>query len=109
MLQGQLGGLAPNKLKLSTFDHGVLRDTQVRADPEDKGPCASYPEYSRANSYPWSPFPPRWARAGPGPHSREVPFSGGRGSFPTPVALKSPENGPHHMLGVVHFGGYLAR
>ena len=20
---------------------------------EDKGPCASYPEYSRANSYPW--------------------------------------------------------
>ena len=23
---------------------------------EDKGPYASYPEYSRANFYPWSPF-----------------------------------------------------
>ena len=32
-------------------------------------PYASYPEYSRANSYPWSPFPPRRARSGPGPHS----------------------------------------
>ncbi|KAJ1488227.1 hypothetical protein T484DRAFT_2125765 [Baffinella frigidus] len=31
MLQHQLGGLAPNKLKLSTFDHGVLRDTQTLA------------------------------------------------------------------------------
>ena len=28
-----------------------------------------YPEYSRANSYPWSPFPPRRACPGPGPHS----------------------------------------
>ena len=27
-----------------------------------------YPEYSRANSYHWSPFPPRWARPGPGFH-----------------------------------------
>ena len=34
--------------------------------PRRHGPChpvcASYPEYSRANSYPWSPFPPE---AGP--------------------------------------------
>jgi hypothetical protein len=28
-------------------------------------PC---PEYCRANSYPWSSFPPRRARPGPGPH-----------------------------------------
>ena len=27
-----------------------------------------YPEYSRAHFYPWSPFPPRRARAGPGLH-----------------------------------------
>ena len=27
------------------------------------------PEYCRANSYPWSSFPPRRARPGPGPHS----------------------------------------
>ena len=27
-----------------------------------------YPAYSLANSYPWSPFPPRRARPGPGPH-----------------------------------------
>ena len=30
----------------------------------DKGP---YPEYSRANSYPWSPFP-SGQREGAGPH-----------------------------------------
>jgi len=34
----------------------------------DKGPYASYPKYSRANSYPWSPFPSRRVRPGPGPH-----------------------------------------
>ena len=28
-----------------------------------------YLESSRANSYPWSPFPPRRARPGPGPHN----------------------------------------
>ena len=28
-LQEQLGGLPPNKLKLSTFSHGVLKETQV--------------------------------------------------------------------------------
>ena len=28
-LQGQLGGLPPNKLKLSTFSLGVLKETQV--------------------------------------------------------------------------------
>jgi len=33
-----------------------------------------YPEYSRANSYPWSPFPPRRARPGSGPHRRCVMF-----------------------------------
>ena len=32
-------------------------------------PLRPYPEYSRANSYPWSPFPPRRARPGPCPHS----------------------------------------
>ena len=37
--------------------------------PADTGPYASYPEYSRANSYPWSPSPPRRARPGPGPHT----------------------------------------
>jgi len=39
--------------------------------------CGShgYPEYSRANSYPWSPFTPRRAHTGPGPHTvgRERP------------------------------------
>ena len=39
---------------------------------EDKGPSASYPEYSRDNSYPRSPFPPRRARPGPGPHTAGV-------------------------------------
>jgi len=34
--------------------------------PEDKGPYALTPN-SRANSYPWSPFPLRRARPGPGP------------------------------------------
>ena len=29
-------------------------------------PLRPWPEYSRANSYPWSPFPPRRARPGPG-------------------------------------------
>jgi len=29
----------------------------------------TYPEYSRANSYPWCFFPPRRARPGPGPHT----------------------------------------
>jgi len=38
---------------------------------EDQGPYASYPEYSRANSYPWSPFPPRRAHPGPGPYTAE--------------------------------------
>ena len=33
---------------------------------------ASYSEYSRANSYPWSAFHPRLARPGPGPHTRPV-------------------------------------
>jgi len=27
-----------------------------------------HPDYSRANSYPLSPFPPRRTRPGPGPH-----------------------------------------
>jgi len=31
-------------------------------------PLRSYPKYSRAKSYPWSPFPPRRARPGPGRH-----------------------------------------
>ena len=29
---------------------------------------SSYPEYSRADFYPWSPFPPRQARPRPDPH-----------------------------------------
>ena len=44
-----------------------LYAAQVMIHPEDKGPYASYPKYSRANAYPWSPFPPRRARPGPGP------------------------------------------
>ena len=32
------------------------------------GMQCSYFEFSRANCYPWSPSPPRWARPGPGPH-----------------------------------------
>ena len=31
-----------------------------------------YLEYSRANSYPWIPFPPRRARPGPGPHKSQA-------------------------------------
>ena len=41
--------------------------------PVDKGPHASYPEYSRANSYHLSAFPSRRARPGPGPHTRNMP------------------------------------
>ena len=44
---------------------GSLDDAEVRTG--SLCPCL---EYSRANSYPWSPFPPRRARPGPGPHSR---------------------------------------
>ena len=33
----------------------------------------SYSEYSRANSYPWSPFSPRLARPGPGPRTSAGP------------------------------------
>ena len=33
----------------------------------------SPPEYSRAYLYPWSPFPPRRARPGPGPHMAWLP------------------------------------
>ena len=33
------------------------------------GAYRPHPEYSRANSYPWSPFSPRRARPGPGPHT----------------------------------------
>ena len=36
-------------------------------------PPRAYPEYSRANSYPWSPFPPRRARPGPGQLCPSVP------------------------------------
>ena len=35
-----------------------------------QGPLRPYSEYSRANSYPWRPFPPRRARPGPGPHTK---------------------------------------
>jgi len=38
-----------------------------------------YPEHSRANSYPWSPFPPRRARPGPGPHKYPHRCNGRRG------------------------------
>jgi hypothetical protein len=36
--------------------------------PRKTGPYATYPEYSRANSYPWSPISRR-ARPRAGPHS----------------------------------------
>jgi len=42
--------------------------------PEDKGPYATHPEYSRANPYPWCPFPARRARPGPGPHKYRLMF-----------------------------------
>jgi len=48
--------------------HATLREKQTRP----------YPEYSRANSYPCSPSPPRRARPRPGPHSRQEPHVGRR-------------------------------
>ena len=45
-------------------------------------PLRPYPEYSRANPYPWSPFPPRRARPGPGPHKqRNAGEHAGGGAF----------------------------
>jgi len=41
------------------------------------GSLRPYPEYSRANSYPWSPFPPRRARPGPGAHTCPRTSAGG--------------------------------
>ena len=38
-----------------------------------------YPESSRANSYPWSPFPPRRARPGPSPYMMSVYADQGSG------------------------------
>ena len=60
---------------------GVRSDSRITALLPSVRPFLSgcdhhgYPEYSRANSYPWSPFPPRRARPGPGPHR------GASGSF----------------------------
>jgi len=34
--------------------------------------AVEYTEYSRPNSYPWSPFPPRRACPGPGPQTLAV-------------------------------------
>ena len=64
---------------LGVWHTRVWSVTHTRFHPRTTlGPCISrwvcgvcvrpYPEYSRANSYPWSPFPPRRARPGPGPH-----------------------------------------
>ena len=51
-----------------------LREDGVRLTPLSSG-------YSRAKSYPWSPFPPRRARPGPGPLGRGFTFRiGERGS-----------------------------
>ena len=46
-------------------DYLQLAGRQGRFHPATLRP---YPEYSRANSYPSSPFPPRRARPGPDPH-----------------------------------------
>ena len=43
--------------------------TRARASTADAVPFRPYPEYDRANFYPWSPCPPRRARPGPGPHT----------------------------------------
>jgi len=49
-------------------DRGNERGREGLALPHPGCPFASFPGYSRANSYPWSPFLPRRARPGPGPH-----------------------------------------
>ena len=56
----------------------------VRAECEDwvlEGPLRPYPEYSRANSYPWSPSPSRRSRPGPGLHKT----SPSRGAYPVRI------------------------
>ena len=55
-------------------------------------PC---PEDSRANSYPWSPFPPRRARPGPGPHNHPVLLQGYLAHKKPPTPLTPPEE-PRH-------------
>jgi hypothetical protein len=53
-----------NWITLSKSDHSHnTASTFSRQDPKP------YPESSRADSYPWSPFPSRRARPGPGPHN----------------------------------------
>ena len=61
---GDTTQLDPQKPMASLLMTSLNRNTTVRACVQ-----ASYPEYSRANSYPWSPLPPRRARPGPGPHT----------------------------------------
>ena len=56
--------------------------------PEDQGPYDSYPDYSRADSCPWSPLPPRWDCPGPCPHPPRCALSG---DHPTSLSL-----GPSH-------------
>jgi len=60
-------GLRVIKKKRRAFPtHAERRTAQVTVT------LRPYPEYSRANSYPWSPPPPRRARPGPGPHSHAL-------------------------------------
>ena len=60
-------GLRVIKKKRRAFPtHAERRTAQVTVT------LRPYPEYSRANSYPWSPPPPRRARPGPGPHTQRA-------------------------------------
>ena len=61
----------PDVEKFSDKPKSTMSNTKVLSQIQTvRGRAAlrPYPEYSRANSYPWSPFHPRRARPGPGPH-----------------------------------------
>ena len=74
---------------------GRHKHMRTKADKAVGGslPVRPYPEYSRDNSYSWSPFLPRRARPGPGPHSVPAPSLS--------QEVYQPESGP---LRDVHLG-----
>ena len=84
---------------------------------QSSSPCtpsiSQQPLYSRANYYPWSPFPPRRARPGPGPHTaqgllgRKVHHAVGAYSRPMPMRLQDhPTSSGGPMLEEPMYGIY---
>ena len=62
-----------------TPSHSLRGERADLREDRNIGPYASYPECSRANFYPWSPFPLRRAHLGPGPHKTLI--EGGKSAW----------------------------